>query len=124
MAEIVGKRERLGEILVEAQRAGKRPGNLRHFEAVGEARTIVISFMINEDLGLVVEPPEGRGMEDTVAVAGIRRARVAWGLGLKAPAACARIDGVRGAGRGCLRRKVAACRPCRESPLGLASVVD
>ena len=59
MAEIVGKRQRLGQVLVDAKRARDRAGDLRHFEAVGEARAVMIALVIDEDLGLVVEPPEG-----------------------------------------------------------------
>jgi hypothetical protein len=96
VAEIVGERKRLGQILVGAQVAGKRAGDLRHFERVGEARTVVIAFVIDEDLGLVVEPAEGRRVQDAVPIARVRRACGTRRLGHKPPAAFARIDGVRG----------------------------
>ena len=118
MAEIVGKRERLGEILIDAQRAGERAGDLRHFEAVGQARAVVIAFVIDEDLGLVVEPPERRRMQDAVAVAGVRRARGARRLGQKPPAARARIDGVRCEAA---RPRAAALSPGRAGNVASAS---
>ncbi len=96
MAEIMGKRQPLGQVLVGAEVAGERAGDLRHFERMGEARTVVIAFVIDEDLGLVVEPAERRRVQDAIAIAGIRRARGTRRLGQKPPAACRRIDGVRG----------------------------
>jgi hypothetical protein len=96
MAEIVGKRKRFGQILVGTEVASERAGDLRHFERVGQARTVVIAFVIDEDLGLVVEPAEGRRVKDAVAIARIRRARGTGRLGQKPPPACRRIDSVRG----------------------------
>ena len=77
MAEIVGERQRLREILVEAEHAGDRARDLRHLEAVGEPRAVMIAFVIDEDLGLVFEATKGRRVEDAIAVAlkdGPRRA--------------------------------------------------
>ena len=37
MAEVVGEAQRLGQILVETERAGDRPADLRDLEAVGQA---------------------------------------------------------------------------------------
>jgi hypothetical protein len=56
----------------------------------------VIAFVIDEDLGLVVKPAEGRRVQDAVAIAGIRGAGGRRRLRQKPPAACGRIDGVRG----------------------------
>ena len=58
------------EILVDTERARDRAGDLRHFESMGEARAVVIALVIDEDLGLVVQPAEGGRMQDAVAVAG------------------------------------------------------
>ena len=69
MAEIVRQRQRLGEILVEAERAGERAGDLGHFQRVGQPGAEVIALVEDEDLGLVREPAEGGGMDDAVAVA-------------------------------------------------------
>ncbi len=77
--------ERLGEILVERQRARDRAGDLRHFETVGEPRAVVIALMLHEDLGLVLQPPERRRMDDAVAVALERRALALGGSGMSRP---------------------------------------
>ena len=60
MAEIVRQGQRFGEILVETKDAGDGARDLRHFEAVGEARPVVIALVIDENLGLVLQTPEGR----------------------------------------------------------------
>src|SRR5215510_12325795 len=122
MAEIVGKRKRLGQILVGVEVAGKGAGDLRHFERVGQARTVVIAFVIDKDLGLVVEPAEGRRVKDAVAIARVRRACGTRRLKQKPPAACGWIDGVRG-------KPARAALPaipwrCRKLASGLTFVVD
>ena len=87
MAEVVGQRQRLGEILVEAERAGERAGDLRHFERVGEPGAVMVALVEDEDLGLVLEAAEGGGMDDAVAVAAEGAAALAGGLGMEPPAA-------------------------------------
>ena len=54
MAEIMGERDRLGEVLIEAQSARDRARNLRDLETVRETGTEMIAFMIDEDLRLVL----------------------------------------------------------------------
>ena len=77
MADIVGEAERLGQILVEAERAGHGPADLRDFEAVGQADPEMVAVGRDEDLGLVAQAPERDRMDDPVAVAleGVARAR-------------------------------------------------
>ena len=82
MAEIMGERQGLSQVLVDCEGARECTGDLRDLQAVGEAGAIVIALVIDEDLGLVIEPPEGRRMEDAVAIAGIGLARCARGFGL------------------------------------------
>ena len=69
VAEIVRQRQRLGEILVEAERAGERAGDLRDLERMGQPRAVMIALVIDEDLRLVRQPAESGGMDDSVAVA-------------------------------------------------------
>ena len=69
MAEVVGERQRLGQILVEAERAGDRAGDLRHFQRVRQARAEMVALVVDEDLRLVLQPAKGVGMDDAVAVA-------------------------------------------------------
>src|SRR5580765_4013196 len=49
--------------------------DLRHLERMGEARPVVVALVIDEDLRLVLEPPERGRMDDAVAVALERAAR-------------------------------------------------
>ena len=79
MADIVGEAKRLGQILVEPERAGDGAADLGDFEAVGEPDPEMIAVGSDEDLGLVAKPPERDRMDDPVAVAleGVARARVA-----------------------------------------------
>ena len=86
VAEIVGERQRLGQILVEPQRAADRAGDLRDLQAVGQARAEVVALVIDEDLGLVFEPAERGGMDDAVAVALEAGAGAAFRLGVEAAA--------------------------------------
>ena len=72
VAEIVGERQRLGQVLVEPQRAGDRAGDLRHLEGMGQARAEMVALVIDEDLGLVLQPAEGGRVDDAVAVAPAR----------------------------------------------------
>jgi len=69
MAEIVGQRHRLGQILVEAEHAGDAARDLRHLDRMGQPCPVIVALMLDEDLRLVLEPPEGRGMDDPVTVA-------------------------------------------------------
>ena len=103
MAEIVGERQRLGEVLVDAKRPRNGAGDLRDFETMGEARAVMIALVIDEHLGLVVEPPEGHRMQDAVAVARVRRARGARRLGHE-PAAARLADRRHKAQRGAAGR--------------------
>ena len=82
--EVVRQRQRLGQVLVETQHAGDGAGDLRHLQAVGEARAIVVALVEHEHLRLVGEAPEGGGMHDAVAVALEGGAHGAGGLGVDA----------------------------------------
>src|SRR5262249_10481338 len=91
MAEIVSQRQGLGEILVESECAADRARDLRHFEGVGLARSIVVALVIDKDLRLVRQPAERGRMDDAVAVALKRRAhRVLW-FRMEPPAALLRL---------------------------------
>jgi hypothetical protein len=96
VAEIVGERERLGQFRVEPERASDRARDLRHLDRMGEPRAVVVALVLDEHLRLVLEPPEGRGMDDPVTVALEARPEGALLLGVEPPAAC---RGVRCIGR-------------------------
>ena len=97
MAEVVGQREGFRKVLVEPEGAGERPRDLADLDGVGESGPVMIAFVVNEDLGLMLQAAEGRGMDDPVTVAleiapGRRRR-----LGVQAPAAPHRVASVRSA---------------------------
>jgi hypothetical protein len=69
MAEIMGQRHGLGQVLVEAQRAGHGARDLRHLQRMGQAGAEIVALMLHEDLRLVLEPAKRGGMDDPVAVA-------------------------------------------------------
>ena len=82
VAEVVRQRQRLRQVLVEAQHAGDGTGDLRHLQAVGEAGAIVVALVKHEHLRLVGEAPESGGVHDAVAVALEIGAHGAGGLGV------------------------------------------
>ena len=96
VAEIVDQRHRLGQVLVAAQRPRQRAGDLRHLDRMRQPRAVVVALMRDEDLRLVLEPAEGGGMDDAVAVALERRAGRAFDLVAEA---AARLRGIAGIGR-------------------------
>src|SRR6187200_3467967 len=94
VAEVMAERDRLGEILVQPQRArhGSRdPGCLQR---VCEPRAVVVALRVDEDLRLVLQPPEGLRVDDPVAVALKRRPQAALLLLLGDPPA--RLVGAHG----------------------------
>ena len=86
VAEVMGKGQGLGQVLIQAQRPGDRARDLRHLDRMGQPRPVMVALVIDEDLRLVLQPAEGRGMDDPVAVAREGRARRA----CPAPAPAAR----------------------------------
>src|SRR5262249_61258179 len=91
MPEVVGERGGFRQVLVEAERARERAGDLRDLERMGEPGAVVVALVRNEHLGLVGEPAERGRMDDAVAVAAGIAARRARRLGVQAPAAALRI---------------------------------
>ena len=102
VAEVVRERERLGEVFVEPERAGERPGDLGDFQRMGQACAVMVALVEHEDLGLVLQPPEGGRVDDAVGVAPERAAGRTFGLGMEPPAACRSVGRVM---RTCRHRK-------------------
>ncbi len=76
--EIMDERHAFGEILVELQRTCQSSGDLCHLDRMRQARAVMIAILRDEDLCLMLQPPESGRMHDAVAVAleiGARRAR-------------------------------------------------
>ncbi|MNI19250.1 hypothetical protein D3C73_726820 [compost metagenome] len=99
VAQVVGQGDRLGQVVVEPERVGQRPRNLRHLQAVRQPGAVVVAFMRHEDLGLLLQAAEGGGVDDAVAVAGEGGAGAAGGLENMATAAGGVVFGVGGAGQ-------------------------
>ena len=108
MAEIVGERQRLGEILVETKPPRQRARHLRHFERMGEPGAVMVALVEHEDLRLVLQSPERGRVDDAVAIAAKGAAARARGLGMKPAAAQVRIARIERAGR---------CRVHRRRPV-------
>ena len=68
MAEIVRQAQSLGQVFVEAERAGHRPADLRDFEAVCQADAIMVAVRGNEHLRLMAEATECDRLDQPVAV--------------------------------------------------------
>src|SRR5262245_23453926 len=95
VAEIVGERHGLAEILVEAERTADGAGDLRHLQRMREPRPEVIALVIDEDLRLVLQAAERRRMDDAVAVALKRAAGGILALAMQTATALPRQRGVR-----------------------------
>src|SRR4030095_6962850 len=74
VAQVVTKRDRFGQLLVQPQHLRDRPRDLRDLERVRQARAIVVASRREEDLRLVLETTEGLGVDDAIAIALERRA--------------------------------------------------
>ena len=98
MAEIVGQRQRLGEIFVEAEHPRQRARDLRDFERVGQPGAVMVALVEDENLGLVLEPAERGRVDDAVAIAAEGAAAFAGRLGMKPAAARGRVAGIGRAG--------------------------
>lgn len=69
VAEVVRQRDGLDEVFVQPQLARDRAAELRHLQRMRQARAEQVAFVVQEDLRLVDEAPEGRAVDDAVAVA-------------------------------------------------------
>src|SRR5690606_5695999 len=67
--EIMDERDRLRQVLVAAQRPRQGASNLRDLDRMSQSLAKVVALVRNEDLRLVLQPPEGGRMDDAVAVA-------------------------------------------------------
>src|SRR6516225_9353443 len=99
MAEVVAQRAGFGQVLVEAERAGKRARDLGHFERVRQSRAVMIAFVEHEHLGFVSEPTERGRMDDAVAIAPEIAARCAPRLVIEASVCQCRIGRIGRTGR-------------------------
>ena len=95
VAEIVGEDHGFRQFFVEPQRTRDRSRNLRTLQGVGQAVSIVIAFVIDKDLGLVLQSTKRRRVNDAVAVALIGGPVSGLGLFDDAPARLGALGRVR-----------------------------
>ena len=103
MADVVGQAQRLGQVLVQSQRAGDDAADLRDFQAVRQADALMVAIGGHEDLRLPGKAAEGDRMDDPVAVAlesAARSARTCSGLLEFTAPAGGGAAGIGGAGHG------------------------
>ena len=84
--EVVAERDRLGQLLVQAQHLGDRARDLRHLERVRQPRAVVIAGRREEHLRLVLQPAERLAVDDAIAIALERRPDVVFGFRAQPPA--------------------------------------
>ena len=68
MAEIMGQRNRLGQILVQLQGAGNGAGNLRDLQRMRQTRPVMVAFRRQKHLRFVLEPSERFAMQHPIAI--------------------------------------------------------
>ncbi len=68
VAKIVCQADDLDEVFIGAQGTGYSASDLGDLEGVGEPRAEVIALEVDEDLGLIFKPAEGRGVQHAVTV--------------------------------------------------------
>ena len=67
--QVVSERDGLGQVLVQAERAGDGAGDVRDVERVRQPDPVVVALRRQEHLGLVLQPAERLGVGDAIAVA-------------------------------------------------------
>ena len=90
VSEIVTKADRLGQILVQAQRPGDTAGDAGGLERVREPGTVMVAARVDEDLRLVLEPAEGLRVHDPVSIPLKRRSQPTVVLRVRPPACLVR----------------------------------
>ena len=83
--EIVRKGNRLAEVFVQPEGTSYGARDLGNLEGVGQASTVVVAFVIDEDLRLVLEATKRPGIHDPLAVALKRRSVLVFRLGVLTP---------------------------------------
>ena len=95
MPQVVRERHRLGEFLIEAERAGDSACDLRGFKRMRQASAVVVALVIHKDLGFVFEASKGGRMNDAIAIARKDGTHRMLGFGKAAPAAGPRRHRIR-----------------------------
>ena len=68
MPQIVSERDRLGQVLIQAQRPRHGARDLLHLERMRQPRAVMCAGRRQEDLCFILQPPERLAVQDPVAV--------------------------------------------------------
>ena len=101
VAKVMRQRQRFRQVLVQIEAASQPARQLRHFERMGQPCAVMVALMVDEHLRFIFEPPKRDGMNDAVAVALVRGAHAAFGLGHQTPARELGVTGIGGEALGC-----------------------
>jgi len=69
VAQVVGQRDTLCQILIQTKLPGNGSRDLRAFQRVREAISVVIPFKVYEYLGFVLQPTERGRVDDPIPIA-------------------------------------------------------
>ena len=68
VAQVVAKGDGLRQVLVQTKGAADGSGDARHFQCVGQARTVVVTVRLQKHLRLVLQTAKGFSVRDAVHV--------------------------------------------------------
>ena len=97
VAKIMRQRQRLGEIVVKAQRTRQGAGDLADFNRMRQAGAVMVALVGHEHLAFVGQPAKRGGMDDAIAVALKLAARRRNGLCKQPSPALSGVCGIWGA---------------------------
>src|SRR3546814_18188240 len=69
VANVMGEAKRPGQIFIKSQHTTDRAPDLRHYQAVGQADTIMVAVRGNEALRLMPNAPKDDGTNTSTALA-------------------------------------------------------
>ena len=96
MTDVMHQRKSLDQIGIQVETRGDGARDLRNLDGVGQPRAEVVGDTMGENLGLILKPAEGAGVNDAVAVALERGAIGMLGLGVAPSARVLNPDGIIG----------------------------
>ena len=96
MSQVVRQTNGLDQILFQLQRPGNGAPQLGDLQRMRQPRAKQVSLMVHKDLGFVNQTPEGRRVNNAIAVALKITARGCSGFFMATSAAALRIAGIRG----------------------------
>jgi hypothetical protein len=73
MAEVMRQRDGFSQIAIQPESSGHRARHLRGLDRVRQPGAIVVALVVDENLGLVLEPAERSRMNDAISIALKRR---------------------------------------------------